>query len=87
MDDSKGMFFIFPNEEPQSFWMRNTYISLDILYVDEQGEIVSIASNTPVQSLDPIPSGKPAKYVVEVNAGYCARHGIEVGDQIEWNVE
>jgi len=84
MEDDQGMLFIMEDNEPQSFWMLNTYISLDIIYVNENKEIVSIRANTTPQSTDSVPSGAPAKYVVEVNAGYAAEHGLEVGDRIDW---
>ncbi|MDQ3193534.1 MAG: DUF192 domain-containing protein, partial [Bacteroidota bacterium] len=58
MDDEKGMLFIFPNEEPQSFWMRNTVIPLDIMYVNSKKEIVKIFKNTTPFSETSLPSGK-----------------------------
>lgn len=84
MEDSQGMLFIMEENAPQSFWMLNTYISLDIIYVNTDREIVSIRANTKPQSTQSVPSGAPAKYVVEVNAGYAAEHNIEVGDKISW---
>ena len=80
MEETQGMLFIFPNSEPRFFWMRNTYISLDIIYVDPQKKIVSIAQNTVPFSEAHVPSNDPAMYVVEVLAGYCIRHNINVGD-------
>ncbi|MBX2871818.1 MAG: DUF192 domain-containing protein [Saprospiraceae bacterium] len=84
MEDNQGMLFIMEENEPQSFWMLNTYISLDIIYVNEHKEIVSIQANTTPQSTQSVPSGAAAKYVVEVNAGFAAEHGLEVGDRIDW---
>ncbi|HRX97953.1 MAG TPA: DUF192 domain-containing protein [Bacteroidales bacterium] len=80
-----GMLFIMDREEPQSFWMKNTYISLDIIYVDSRFEIVTIQKYTQPLSEESIPSGKIAKYVVEVNAGFCDRFGIMEGDKIKFN--
>ena len=80
-----GMLFIMDREEPQSFWMKNTYISLDIIYVDSRFEIVTIQKYTKPLSEESIPSGKMAKYVVEVNAGFCDRFGIMEGDKIKFN--
>jgi uncharacterized membrane protein (UPF0127 family) len=82
MAEDQGMLFVFPTERPQSFWMQDTHIPLDIVYVSEGLRIVSIAADTEPFSERPIPSGRPARYVVEVNAGFCARHGIAVGDYI-----
>ena len=84
MEEKQGMLFIMEENEPQSFWMLNTYLSLDIIYVNEDQEIVSIQANTTPQSTQSVPSGAPAKYVVEVNAGFCERFGLQVGDRIRW---
>lgn len=83
MRDDEGMFFIFPLEGPQSFWMQDTKISLDILYVNNALQIVHIAPSTVPFSEVGIPSVKPARYVVEVNAGFCAERDIRVGDFIQ----
>ncbi len=84
MKENHGMLFIFEDEQERSFWMSNTYISLDILYVDADKNIVSISENTMPKSEASIPSNHPAKYVVEVNAGFVALHQIKVGDQINF---
>ena len=84
MDEEQGMLFLMDSLAPQSFWMLNTYIPLDIIYADENKRIVSIAEDTEPKSLDPVPSGAPALYVLEVNAGFARRHGVEVGDRINW---
>lgn len=86
MKPDQGMLFLMPVEEPQSFWMLNTYISLDIIFVNEAMEIVKIQANTEPRSLQSVPSERPAKYVVEVNAGFCAKHGIEEGDRISFEI-
>ncbi len=83
MRDDQGMLFIFPLEGPQSFWMQDTKVSLDILYVNNALLIVHIAEKTVPFSEAPVPSLKPARYVVEVVAGYCAERGIRVGDYIQ----
>ena len=84
MDDSKGMLFIFPQEEPQSFWMKNTVIPLDIIYVNSKMEIVKIFKNTVPFSEKSLPSEKPATYVVEVIGGYTDKYGIREGDLISF---
>jgi uncharacterized protein len=84
MGEKEGMLFIFDKLEPQSFWMRNTMISLDIIYVDDKKQIVSIAKMAQPKSEEPIPSGAAAIYVVEVNGGFCDRYQLKVGDKIEW---
>ncbi|MEA3447980.1 MAG: DUF192 domain-containing protein [Bacteroidota bacterium] len=84
MADTLGMLFLFEQERNQAFWMRNTIIPLDIIYVNSKGEIVKIYENTKTRSDKSLPSGKPAIYVVEVNGGYCDEHGIEAGDMVEF---
>lgn len=84
MDDSRGMLFIFQQEEPQSFWMKNTVIPLDIIYVNSKMEIVKIFKNTVPFSEKSLPSEKPATYVVEVNGGYTDKYGIREGDLISF---
>jgi uncharacterized membrane protein (UPF0127 family) len=84
MEDTQGMLFIMDREEPQTFWMRNTYIPLDIIFVDANKTILNIRENAPPQTLDPQASIGNALYVVEVNGGYCAKYGVEAGDQIEF---
>ena len=84
MAENQGMLFVFPDEAERSFWMENTILPLDIIYIDARNRIVTIQKNTVPYSRDSIPSNGPAKYVVEVNAGYCDRHSVKVGDHIEW---
>lgn len=84
MKSNQGMLFIFPDEEERSFWMKNTYLPLDILYVNANKEIVSITENASPQSTESIWSKLPAKYVVEVNAGFVAQYRIKEGDQIQF---
>ncbi len=80
----QGMLFIFDREERQSFWMKNTHIALDIVFVNEAKEIVHIAPNCAPYSMRAIPSYEYAKFVVEVNSGYCKDKGIKVGDSISF---
>jgi uncharacterized membrane protein (UPF0127 family) len=78
-----GMLFLFPHEQPQSFWMKNTPLPLDILFINSALEIVSIAEKTTPFSERPIPSGSPAQFVLEVNGGFCQIHGVKAGDRVE----
>jgi len=84
MEENQGMLFILPNLEPQSFWMRNTLISLDMIFVNDKKQIVTIHKNTKTLSDQSYPSSEPAKYVVEVLAGFTDKHNIQVGDKIDW---
>ena len=83
MEENQGMLFIFPADAMQSFWMRNTLISLDMIFINSNKKIVTIHKNTKVLSDQSYPSTSPARYVLEVNAGFTAKHNIQVGDQVE----
>lgn len=85
MDDGKGMLFIFPKDEFQSFWMKNTIIPLDIIYVNSSKEIVKIYRSTTPFSENSLPSERPAMYVVEVAGGFTERYGIGEGDLISFS--
>lgn len=82
MELNQGMLFIFEDEDQRSFWMKNTYLPLDILYLNAQKKILRIHENVATLNEQPVLSDYPAKYVVEVNAGFCALNRIEVGDMI-----
>jgi uncharacterized protein len=84
MEMNQGMLFIFPMEEQQAFWMHNTELPLDIIYVNSKMEVVSIAKNAKPFDDTALPSVKPAQYVVEVNAGYCDNNNIKDGSKIVW---
>jgi uncharacterized membrane protein (UPF0127 family) len=85
MQEDQGMLFIFENEQPRSFYMKNTLISLDILFINQDLEVVSIARNTEPLNDSGIPSGYPARYVLEVNAGLSDQWGIQEGDLISFD--
>lgn len=84
MKETEGMLFVFPRQDYQSFWMRNTLISLDIMFVNDQKKIVTIHKNTKILSETSYPSSAPSIYVVETLAGFADRHNILVGDKIDW---
>lgn len=82
-----GMLFIFRSEQPRAFWMKNTRIPLDIIYMDRDFRVVSISANTPPcrsrsGRCPPYPSAGPAQYVLEINGGRAAELGLQVGDQL-----
>jgi uncharacterized membrane protein (UPF0127 family) len=77
-----GMLFVFPDQSPRTFWMKNTALSLDIIFLDTAGKIVAIAEQTAPYSQRPISSRVPARYVLEVEAGFCRRHGLARGDKV-----
>lgn len=82
--ENGGMLFKHEREQIQSFWMKNTYIPLDIIFVNNEKEIVTIHPNTSPMKEWSYASTEPALYVVEVNAGFCARHNIRTGDKIDF---
>ncbi|MGE5797682.1 MAG: DUF192 domain-containing protein [Ignavibacteria bacterium] len=84
MEEKQGMLFIFPAEEIQSFWMRNTNISVDMIFINAEQKIVTIHKNTKILSDQSYPSSAPAKYVLEVNAGFTDRHNVLIGDKVSW---
>lgn len=75
---------LFPQQQPRvmSMWMKNTYIPLDMLFIDSRGRIVCLLANTRPQSLDILSCPKPAKAVLEIGGGEAAERGIRVGDRV-----
>ncbi|RPI18351.1 MAG: DUF192 domain-containing protein [Ignavibacteriae bacterium] len=84
MNEEQGMLFIFPIEEEQGFYMKNTILPLDIIFINKNKQIIKIYKNTTPFSEKTLPSGKPTLYVVEVNAGYTDKYNIKEGDFIDW---
>lgn len=84
MDEMQGMLFLFEDAAPRSFWMKNTYISLDIIYIGADKKIVSIQKSAIPLSEESLPSYKDAMYVLEVNAGFTDKYNIKEGDEISY---
>lgn len=82
--ENGGMLFIHEKEEIQHFWMKNTYIPLDIIFVNREKIIVTVHPNTSPMKEWSYASTEPALYVVEVNAGFSIRHNIGSGDKIDF---
>ena len=82
LDADAGMLFVYRRAARVRMWMKNTYVPLDMLFIDRTGVIVEIAQRTVPLSTRTIPSKKPVTAVLEVNAGTVARLGIEVGDRV-----
>jgi uncharacterized membrane protein (UPF0127 family) len=80
--DGTGMIFVFPDSQPRSFWMANTYVALDIAYMNPSYRIVDIIAMEPLIT-DSYPSSAPAMFGLEVRQGWFAEHGIAVGAQAE----
>jgi uncharacterized membrane protein (UPF0127 family) len=77
-----GMLFLFDPVRPVSFWMKNTLIPLDMLFIASDGRIVRIAERTTPLSTDPVPSGEPVRAVLEVRGGLSSLLGIRPGDRV-----
>jgi uncharacterized membrane protein (UPF0127 family) len=84
MEEEQGMLFIYNEEAPRSFFMKNTYIPLDIIYFTADSSAVSLQENTQPRDETSLPSEKPAQFVLEVNAGLAEEWNIEVGDKIDF---
>ncbi len=84
LNDFAGM--IFPYRAPQmlGFWMKNTPLPLDIIFIDEDRRIINIAAQTTPYSLDSVYSERPAMAVLEIAGGRAAALGIRPGDKVEW---
>jgi uncharacterized membrane protein (UPF0127 family) len=79
-----GMLFIYPGEQPVSFWMKNTLIPLDMLFLKADGSIVHIAHSAVPHDETPIDSGAAVKAVLEVKGGTAQALGIKEGDRVEY---
>ena len=83
MDDNAGMFFIFDRDETRHFWMRNTLISLDMIFIDNKYIVVDIHRGAKPLDEKVISSRKPARYVLEVNAGKADKCRIKPGTKVK----
>ena len=83
MPPDHGMIFVFRGERPLSFWMRNTYIPLDLVFVNVRREVVAIKPGVPLNDRTSVDSEAPASYVIELNRGAAARAGLKVGDKLD----
>jgi hypothetical protein len=84
MEERQGMLFIFEEEFLASFWMRNCPLSLDMIFINKQGKIVTIHKNTKPFSDDSYSATAMTLFVLEVNAGFTDKYGIKEGDMVSW---
>jgi len=84
MDADMGMLFLMPSNQMQSFWMKNTYVPLDIVFLSEDNRVVSIQADAVPLSSQSLPSTGPANKILELPGGTCAKFGIEVGSLWSW---
>jgi uncharacterized membrane protein (UPF0127 family) len=82
LPEDRGMLFVYPDEQPRAFWMKNTTIPLSIAFADSKGTIIAIMDMVPDDGKTRYRSPGPARYALEVNRGWFAGRGIKVGDRI-----
>lgn len=82
MTPGHGMVFVYPDERPRSFWMKNTLLPLSIAYIDKRGVIVHMADMMPLDE-SPVPSMQPAMYALEMPQGWFDSHGVAVGMSVQ----
>lgn len=87
LDNHTGMLFIFNHVAPRNFWMKNTYIPLDIFFIDAQQLVVNIAYNTVPLTETSIKSVKPVQFVLETAAGFANNYAIHIGDKVTWQLD
>lgn len=83
LKDDEGMLFVMDDVRIQSFWMKNTLIPLDMIFIDERGVIAGVLANVPPESTASRKIDKPSRFVLEVDAGWTQRHGVSSGDQTQ----
>lgn len=85
LPETHGMLFIFQDEQIHTFWMKDTYIPLDIIFINSNKRIVHISENTLLNQTQEIYSSlEPSQYVLEVNAGWCNENNVKLGDSVEF---
>ncbi len=81
-----GMLFIFPDQQMRAFWMKDTLIPLDMIFMDAAKKIVGIVHGATPKSLDPRAVDAPAQYVLEINGGLAKQKGLKIGQQAAWKL-
>lgn len=84
LSQDSGMLFIFPKEQIQTFWMKDTLIPLDMIFMDKQKKIVGIVYNATPKTEDKRSIDKPSQYVLEVNAGQALMNNLKIGAVAKW---
>ncbi len=85
LDQDAGMLFVFPREETLQFWMKNTPLPLDMIFIGSDFKVVGIVENAKPFSTTGRGVKEPSRYVLEVNGGYSAKHGLKPGDRVEFH--
>ena len=84
LDPDKGMIFPYQPAQDVAFWMKNTLIPLDMIFIRPDGTIARIEQNAVPLSLEPVPSLEPVSAVLEINGGRSAELGLQAGDKVDW---
>jgi uncharacterized membrane protein (UPF0127 family) len=84
LDAGKGMLFLFESEQPLKFWMKNTYIPLDMIFLDANKRIVYVEENATPLTLESRGPDQPTQFVLEVPGGWCRSHGVGPGLQAQF---
>ena len=84
LPEFRGMLFMFPFESHQTFWMKNTLIPLDLIFIGEDMKVREIIENAAPESEQVLSIEQPSRYVLEVNASYSSKHGVKAGDLVEF---
>ncbi len=84
LPEGAGMLFLFDESSVHSFWMKNTLIPLDMIFISEDGTIAGIVENAEPRTLTERSVGRPSRYVLEVNGGWSRAHGVRAGDRVRF---
>ena len=84
MASNAGMLFVYPVEHNYSFWMKNTYIPLDIIFISSNFRVVGMVENTIPLSMESYRVEAPSQFILEVNAGFVKKHGIQEGNRVRF---
>jgi hypothetical protein len=84
LPENAGMLFIFDETSVHAFWMKDTLIPLDMIFIDDEGLIAGVVERAEPRTLAPRSVGRPSRYVLEVNGGWSAAHGIRAGDRVRF---
>jgi uncharacterized membrane protein (UPF0127 family) len=84
MPADAGMLFLFDHDEVQSFWMKNTFIPLDMIFISADLKVVGVVENAEPHTTEPRTVGLPSRFVLEVNAGVARAHGVAAGTEVRF---
>jgi len=89
LEETQGMLFFFPDGERPSFWMKHTFLALDLLFLSKDGQVLDLVEQMPPCAMDPCPtyvSRHPAAFALELKGGFVAAHGVRRGDRVRLEI-